>query len=153
MLCVIPQQQVAMSHLPSTRRAFLALLALACVARPARAASLLARHVAGGPVPHPAPRPGITAARVLSTTQLENRRAAAVFDMVREIPEVVDGVHCYCGCATQKGFYSLLSCFEDGMAQHCEICQSEAKLVHRLHADGWSLNGIRTSIDAAYADR
>jgi hypothetical protein len=153
MLCVIPQQQAAMSPLPSTRREFLALLALALVARPAHAMSHVRRRIVGGPVPHPTPRQGITAARVMAVKQLENKHAAAVFDMVREIPEVIDGIHCYCGCASQKGFYSLLSCFEDGMAQHCEICQGEAKLAHRLHADGWSLNGIRSSIDASYADR
>lgn len=138
---------------PSTRREFLALLALALVVRPAHAASRFASRASRGPVPHPTPRPGITGARVLTAKQLENKHAAAVFEMVREIPAVVDGIHCYCGCASQKGFYSLLTCFEDGMAQHCEICQGEAKLAHRLHADGWSLNGIRTSIDASYADR
>lgn len=141
-----------MPQAPSTRREFLALFALALVARPVHAASPFAGP-RWGPATHPTPRPGITAAKVMSSGQLENKHAAAVFDMVREIPEVIDGLHCYCGCASQKGFYSLLSCYEDGMAQHCEICQGEAKLAHRLHADGWSLNGIRTSIDASYADR
>ena len=142
-----------MSYAPSTRREFFALLALALVARPAHAASTFLSRAGSGPVPHPTPRPGITAARILTAKQLENKRAAKVFDMVREIPEVIDGIHCYCGCGSQKGFYSLLTCYEDGMAQHCEVCQGEATLAHRLHADGWSLNGIRSSIDASYADR
>ena len=140
-----------MTHLPSTRREFLAVLALSLVARPLRAASSGVGQA--GPATHPTPRRGVTAAHVMTANQLENKHAAAVFDMVREIPEVIDGIHCYCGCASQKGFYSLLSCYEEGMAQHCEICQGEAKLAHRLHADGWSLNGIRASIDARYADR
>lgn len=142
-----------MSESPSRRR-FLTLLALALVPRAAFAGlPSAAFRIHRGPAPHPTPRPGVTAARVLTVHQLENKHAAAVFDMVREIPEVIDGIHCYCGCASQKNFYSLLTCFEDGMAQHCEICQGEAKLVHRLHADGWSLGGIRTSIDASFADR
>jgi hypothetical protein len=142
-----------MTSSPS-RRQFLALLTLALVPRVMLGSSLGARSRARrGPAVHPTPRPGITAARVRTAKQLENKHAAPVFDMVREIPQVVDGIHCYCGCASQKGFYSLLSCFEDGMAQHCEICQGEARLVHKLHADGWSLSGIRTSIDASYADR
>ena len=138
----------------TSRRSFLAVVALALVPRAALAAPFGAlTGVRRGPVPHPTPRPGVTAARVRTASQLQNKHAAPVFDMVREIPGVVDGIHCYCGCASQTGFYSLLSCFEDGMAQHCEICQGEARLVHKLHADGWSLNGIRTSIDASYADR
>jgi hypothetical protein len=138
----------------SSRRQFMAVCALALIPRAVFGSPIRVAHRAsGGPATHPAPRPGITAAGVLKAKQLENKHAAAVFDMVREIPEVVDGIHCYCGCASQSRFYSLLSCFEDGMAQHCEICQGEARLVHKLHADGWSLNGIRTSIDASYADR
>ena len=139
----------------TSRRRFFALLAVTLVPKSAFAAplrALLPVHV--GPSTHPAPRPGITAARVLTAQQLDNKHAAKVFDLVRQIPEVVDGIHCYCGCASRKGFYSLLSCYEqDGMAQHCEICQGEARLVHKLHTDGWSLTGIRTSIDAKFADR
>jgi len=136
----------------SPRRHFFSLLALALVPRAAFAAGSIWSGDRG-PVTHPTPRRGITAARVLTAKQLDNSRAAPVFDMVREIPEVVDGIHCYCGCASQKGFYSLLSCYEDGMAQHCEICQGEARLVHKLHTDGWSLSGIRASIDATFAER
>lgn len=141
-----------MRGMASSRRRFLFLLGVALV--PRRAWTLgSARSPGRGPVVHPTPRPGITAARVLHAKQLEIKRAAPVFEMVRKIPAVVDGIHCYCGCASQKGFYSLLSCYEDGMAQHCEICQGEARLAYKLHADGWSLNGIRGSIDAAFGDR
>ena len=133
----------------SSRRRFFSLVVLALVPRAAFAA-VAPRWLRRGPVVHPTPRPGITAARVLHAKQLEMQRAAPVFDMVRKIPAVIDGIHCYCGCASQEGFYSLLSCYEDGMAQHCEICQGEARLAYKLHADGWSLNGIRGSIDATF---
>jgi hypothetical protein len=73
--------------------------------------------------------------------------------MVREIPQVVDGIRCNCGCADLEGFYSLLTCYEQGgMAQHCTICQGQARLAHKLHADGWSLDGIRRAIDAEFGD-
>jgi hypothetical protein len=101
--------------------------------------------------PHPEPRPGITAARVLKAEQVEDAKLREIFDNVREIPQVVDGIRCNCGCANLEGFYSLLSCYEDkGMAQHCLICQGQATLAHELHAKGWSLNGIRTAIDAKF---
>lgn len=38
------------------------------------------------------------------------------------------------------------------MAQHCDVCQGQAKLAHRLHKDGWSLNGIRRAIDAEFGE-
>lgn len=124
-----------------TRRDFLALLQGAAVAW----------GVPRGAVDHPPPRPNIDAARVLTADRLHEPDAAPVFDLVREIPQVADGIRCYCGCAHLDGYYSLLSCYEGaGMAQHCEVCQGEARLAHKLHGQGWSLNGIRSAIDATY---
>jgi hypothetical protein len=113
-----------------------------------------ARHLGrSGPRPHPEPRAGITAARVLPDSKLTDKSAAPVYAMVRQIPQVVDGIRCSCGCADLEGFYSLLSCYEaGGMAQHCVICQGQARLAYKLHGEGWSLNGIRKAIDAEYGD-
>jgi hypothetical protein len=102
---------------------------------------------------HPTPRPGVDASKVLTAAQLHVPEAAPLFDLVRQIPQVADGIRCHCGCAGAPGFYSLLSCYEGaGMAQHCEICQGQGKLAHKLHGQGWSLNGIRAAIDAAFQD-
>ncbi len=136
-----------------SRRRFVAVLAGACaglaIPRAARGSAL--RRLLGAD--HPTPRPGIDASKVLTAAQLHLPEAAPVFDLIREIPQVADGIRCHCGCATVPGYYSLLSCYEaPGMAQHCEICQGQARLAHRLHRQGWSLDGIRTAIDAAYAD-
>jgi hypothetical protein len=90
---------------------------------------------------------------VLPDDKLAEKSAAPVYAMVRRIPQVVDGIRCSCGCADLEGFYSLLSCYEaGGMAQHCVICQGQARLAYKLHGEGWSLNGIRTAIDAEYGD-
>src|SRR5215210_5224875 len=102
---------------------------------------------------HPTPRPGITSGKVLTKDQLgaDHEDAAPVFDMVREIPEVVDGIRCQCGCSALDGKYSLLSCYEaEGMAGHCQICQGEARLAYRLHKQGKSLDDIRSAIDAKF---
>lgn len=142
-----------MTDFPESRRRFLHLLLggfAVMAARPRRvlADGALARRFAG---PHPEPRPGITAAKVLKADQIDNPELRVIFDKVREIPQVVDGIRCNCGCADLEGFYSLLSCYEEkGMAQHCLICQGQAKLVHELHQKGWSLNGIRTAVDAKF---
>ena len=117
---------------------------VAC-ATPAVSATLLSDH--------PTPRPGVTAAKVLTRKQLmgEHAEAAPVFDMVRQIPYIVDGIRCQCGCAELEGNYSLLSCFEgQGMAGHCQVCQGEARLAYRLHKQGKSLNEIRAAIDAKF---
>lgn len=101
---------------------------------------------------HPTPRPGITAANVLPDSALVDYPGAQkAFDAVRQIPQVVDGIRCNCGCAELPGFYSLLSCYEGaGMARICEICQGEGRLAARLHASGKTLDEIRTAIDARY---
>jgi hypothetical protein len=134
------------------RRQFLLVAAGGLVQLPwtSRGWAQSARSVSGGPHPHP--RPGITAAKVLTAEQLaEWSHAAPVFDQVREIPAIVDGIRCQCGCADAPGFYSLLSCFEsEGMARYCDICQGEARLAHRLHRAGESLDQIRAAIDARF---
>ena len=131
----------------TTRRHFVASLPAFVIA----SAGAARRGVAGTPrlSDHPEPRPGITAAKVLTRDQLgKHKDAAPVFDMVREIPQVVDGIRCQCGCSKLEGKYSLLSCFEDeGMAGHCEVCQNEGKLVYRLHKQGKTLKEIRAAID------
>ena len=105
------------------------------------------------PGPHPTPRPGITAARVVTSDKLDgNANLIAVFDGVREIPEVIDGIRCQCGCAASEGFYSLLTCYEgeNAMAKMCHVCQGEGKLAVRLHKEGKSLDEIRVAIDAKF---
>jgi hypothetical protein len=123
-------------------------LALATGTRSAWASGRRARALG----PHPTPRPGITAANVLTKEQLgDSPKLVELFDHVREIPHVVDGIRCNCGCAEIEGFYSLLSCYEgDAMAKHCPICQGEGRLAFRLHKEGKTLDEVRAAIDARY---
>ena len=134
----------------SSRRQFIAMLPVTLLAglhHARRCAHGMTQHS-----DHPTPRPGITAAKVLTKDQLgEHQDAAPVFDMVREIPHVVDGIRCQCGCSALDDKYSLLSCFEaDGMAGHCQICQGEGRLAYRLHKKGKTLDEIRSAIDAKF---
>ncbi len=112
-----------------------------------------ARRHRGGP--HPEPRPGITAEKVLTAEQLAAfADVVPIFDMVREMPQIVDGIRCQCGCSDPPDYYSLLSCYEgEGMARYCEICQGQAKLAHRLWKGGETLDGIRSAIDARFGSR
>jgi len=105
-----------------------------------------------GPRPHPTPRAGIDASRVLGPKDLaDHPRARAAFEEVRQIPEIIDGIRCQCGCAEVEGNYSLLSCYEkDGMARSCDVCQGQGRLAFRLHKAGKSLADIRAAIDERY---
>ena len=101
---------------------------------------------------HPTPRPGITAVKVIPDAELVDYPGAkTAFEAVRQIPQIVDGIRCNCGCATFPGFYSLLSCYEgDGMARMCPICQGQGRMAYRLFTSGKTLDEIRAAIDARY---
>ena len=101
-------------------------------------------HGAKARVIHPEPRPGITAAHVLTDDKLKDHpEALTAFQQVRQIPQIVDGIGCHCGCASRAGFYSLLSCYEgEGMAMMCEICQGQARLAYRQFKNGKTLTEV-----------
>jgi len=149
---ILPVGRTTLST-PTSRRVFVG-LSLGVLASLAPGGRRLSATVRPGrdPHPHPTPRPGISSANVLTHEQLASApHAIDVFDQIREIPEVADGIRCQCGCADTPGFYSLLSCYEsEGMARFCEICQGEGRMVYRLHKGGESLDDIRAAIDARY---
>ncbi|MEP6991422.1 MAG: hypothetical protein ABJA80_10875 [bacterium] len=128
-----------------TRRQFLA-ATLAALFMPRR----VLRAQRGGP--HPTPRTGITGDKVLTKEQLSAKPALIpLFDAIRQIPAVVDGIRCNCGCTNPPDFYSLLSCYEGtGMARDCGICQGQGRLAVRLHKEGKTLDAIRAAIDAKF---
>jgi Protein of unknown function with PCYCGC motif len=138
-----------------SRRTFLAAgigaLAAIAAAVPVAHARARRRHAPG---PHPDPRPGITGAKVATKEQLKDAPALIpIFDSVREMPEIADGIRCHCGCADLPGYRSLLTCFEnaDAMARECKTCQGQARLAARLKQSGKSLDEIRAAIDAKFA--
>ena len=102
---------------------------------------------------HPDPRPGIDSSGVLTSDQLAAfpEEITAIYDMVREIPHIADGIGCGCACPVLPNYRSLLTCYHaGGMAMGCPICQSEARLMYRRHKEGQSLAQIRRAIDARY---
>ena len=114
---------------------------------------LLSGGASPGPGDHPDPRPGIDASKVMTADELAGApHVVELFDAIREIPHVVDGIRCHCGCVNLEGYRSLLTCYEgpDAMAQWCEVCQGEGRLAVRRHAEGQSLAEIRRAIDARF---
>ena len=135
-------------HSPLTRRRFLAACSGSVVPLVIPWRNAWARSAE----PHPTPRPGITGDKVLTKEQLAaSPKLVPLFDSVRQIPEIVDGIRCQCGCTHPPDYYSLLSCYEgDAMARHCPLCQGQGQLAVRLHKEGKSLDQIRAAIDAKF---
>jgi len=134
------------------RRAFLRAIPAAALLGLALPADLAARRRRA--TTHPDPRPGIDASGVVSAEQLRaegmGEDVVAIYDGIREMPEIADGLACYCGCMLM-GVRSLLECYsEKGMARGCVICQGEGRLAYRRWKEGQSLDQIRRAIDARF---
>jgi hypothetical protein len=54
---------------------------------------------------------------------------------VREIPQTIAQMPCYCHCDRGMGHKSLYSCFEDDHASHCAVCVNEALLALELEKE------------------
>ena len=101
--------EVAAGPTVSRRRA-LALLGGTCGLAFLRPMPARPRSCARPASTHPDPRPGIDASAVLPPERVAPH-ARELYDHVREIPQIVDGIRCQCGCADLPGMYSLLSCY------------------------------------------
>lgn len=100
---------------------------------------------------HPQPRAGVTAAAVQPPARYAGVPAIAeVYAEVARIPEVVDGIYCYCNCAEHSGHYSLLTCFEDDHGAGCDVCLEQAHLAYTMTGEGKSLEEIRAAIDQRF---
>ena len=79
-------------------------------------------------------------------------RVQAIYRHAKQVPEVLDGLHCYCECGVHSGHYSLLDCFKSEHGAGCDICLTEAAMAYDLHNQGKSLDQIRTAIDNVFGN-
>ena len=100
---------------------------------------------------HPAPRSDLTGAAVASADRyVTYPRVAQVYEMAAEIPEVLDGLYCYCDCSRHSNHRSLLTCFQDDHGASCDVCLNEAETAYRMTSEGRSLKEIRAAVDEMY---
>lgn len=78
---------------------------------------------------------------------------AVAYKIAKEIPEVIDSLHCYCECKKHFGHKSLLTCYVDEHAAYCDICMDEAFMAYELHKQGKDIGEIRKAVDARYGAR
>jgi hypothetical protein len=72
---------------------------------------------------------------------------------VREIPQTIAQLPCYCHCDEGFGHKSLHTCYVDDHAAHCGICIDEALLAYKLHKqDKLTPAQIRERIIAEYTN-
>jgi hypothetical protein len=72
------------------------------------------------------------------------------YEAARRVPQMLDGLYCYCNCSKSIGHRSLLTCFESNHASGCDICMGEAMLAAEMSGSRKSLAQIRKAIDAKY---
>ena len=74
------------------------------------------------------------------------------YKAVREIPETIAQLPCYCHCDRGFGHKSLHSCYVDGHASGCAVCVEEVLTAYRLQKqEGLSPEQIRERIIAEYS--
>lgn len=73
------------------------------------------------------------------------------YQAAQEIPEVLDSLYCYCDCEKHLGHKSLLSCYVDEHAVHCDICINEALMAYDLHKQGADIKTIREKVDKEFS--
>ena len=73
------------------------------------------------------------------------------YRVVKEIPETIAQLPCYCHCDQSIGHKSLHSCFQDTHASQCAVCVNEALIAYNLQRSGLTPTQIRERIVAQYS--
>lgn len=93
---------------------------------------------------------GSLAADVLNPNQFGDERTRAAYQTAKDIPEVLEQLPCFCGCAS-LGHKNNLFCFKDQHGAGCNMCQSIALDARQMHDQGISTAQIRENIKAKYS--
>lgn len=76
----------------------------------------------------------------------------AAYKAVREIPNTIAQLPCYCYCDQTHGHKSLHSCYENEHASGCAVCVDEVLMAYRLEKEkGLSPPEIRKVIIEKYS--
>jgi hypothetical protein len=100
---------------------------------------------------HPTPRVDVHTMHTMPAARYASMPGVSdVYEMAAAIPEVLDGVYCYCYCHDTFGHYSLLDCFMDDHAAGCDVCLQEAITAYQMTQQGGTLDEIRQTVDQRY---
>ena len=80
-------------------------------------------------------------------------RASAAYAVAREIPEVLDHIHCYCECKKYHNHKSLLTCYVTEHGAECDICIDEAIRAYELYKEGKDIMTIKRIEDSEFGKK
>ena len=81
-------------------------------------------------------------------------KSREAYKVVKEIPQTIAQLPCYCNCDEGLGHKSLYSCYEDDHASHCAVCVDEALLAYKLQKEEkLTPEQIRERIIAQYSQQ
>ena len=78
-------------------------------------------------------------------------KTALAYEIAKEIPEVLDHIHCYCECKKYHNHKSLLTCYVTEHGAECDICIDEAIRAYELYKEGKDILTIRKTIDKEFS--
>ena len=84
---------------------------------------------------------------VVNPMNYRQPRQIKAYTIARRIPQILDQLFCYCGCAMSIRHKSLLSCFTDNHAANCGICMDDAELASKMEEKGEPMTNIADAID------
>jgi peroxiredoxin len=73
--------------------------------------------------------------KTLSPDKFEDAETKAAYTVAQENPKLLLQLPCYCFCDDGLNHKSLLNCYEDEHAAHCDICRKEAIDANRLQKE------------------
>lgn len=79
-----------------------------------------------------------------------NGKTRDAYRIVREAPQLIAQLPCYCYCDRGFGHKSLHSCYVDDHAAHCAVCVDEVLKAYEMQKRGLSPQKIREQIVAEY---
>lgn len=77
-------------------------------------------------------------------------KTGKAYQSAKEIPQILDGIYCYCHCQKHSGHKSLLSCFVDKHGSQCGACINQAIMAHELHKQGLKKKEIVKQVNAIF---
>jgi hypothetical protein len=81
-------------------------------------------------------------------------KAREAYQIVREIPQTIAQLPCYCYCDEGHGHKSLYTCYESDHSAQCATCIQEALLAYRLQKEqGLTPAQIRDRIIQEFGQR
>ncbi len=74
----------------------------------------------------------------------------AAYAAVKEMPETIAQLPCYCRCDREMGHKSLHTCYVDDHAAQCGICTTSALKARKLKKEKKTIQQIRDALEAEY---